>query len=285
MNSEISVITDCFTIGSKSHYMCEDYSLVYNNPYNRVHFAIICDGCSSGENTDVGARLLAHITKNYLIKQLEFGFFPTVEDTWKTIISNTKPVISALNLCDDNLRCLLSTVLILFKFNDMVHVYMYGDGSVVVNYNDGTYVIHTVTYPENAPDYIAYRLNPRIRSQYYTMVGRGGFNLQSSYVSENWCNNTTKEDTTSEYQSFYFPIEKVSNITIFSDGIDSFRKTGEEYQEKIVIDYVKNLHNFKSYAGEFIKKRCKGFLREVNGLGYTNMDDFSMATIHIFHEE
>jgi len=250
MEPEIKATTDCFTLGSKSHYMCEDYSLAYHNPHTDINFAIICDGCSTGENTDVGARLIAHIAKKYLNKQLPFMSFPTIDETWKAILADVQKVLPILNLCDDNFRCLLSTAIILFKFKDYVYVYMYGDGSLVINYTDGTYVVHTINYPENAPDYIAYRLSHRIHNKYYALVGNNRMVVKSLFISDNWGNEVITEKPIS-YQEYYFQSHKISNITIFSDGIDSFRKIGEDYNGNIVADYIKELHNFKSYEGEF----------------------------------
>ena len=51
-----------FTI-AKQHVVCEDYALTGWEP---VPYTIVCDGCSSSEHTDVGARVLAWSAKKAL---------------------------------------------------------------------------------------------------------------------------------------------------------------------------------------------------------------------------
>ena len=47
----------------KTHKICEDYII---SGYNPAPYIILSDGCSSSKNTDVGARVLCHVAKQYL---------------------------------------------------------------------------------------------------------------------------------------------------------------------------------------------------------------------------
>ena len=56
--------TDCYYEIGHSHIFCEDYALA--GIVNNIGYAIVSDGCSSSDNVDVGARVLAHIAKVFL---------------------------------------------------------------------------------------------------------------------------------------------------------------------------------------------------------------------------
>ncbi len=53
--------TDCFYSIGHSHKVCEDYALS-GTIGDTLAYAVVCDGCSSSKQVDVGARLLAHNT-------------------------------------------------------------------------------------------------------------------------------------------------------------------------------------------------------------------------------
>ena len=47
------------------HKVCEDYSL--SGQKDSLLYTVLSDGCSSSENSDVGARLLCHIAKGIIL--------------------------------------------------------------------------------------------------------------------------------------------------------------------------------------------------------------------------
>ena len=52
-----------FEIGA-AHTVCEDYAIA--GSYEDLTYAILCDGCSSSQDTDVGARILAQVSQGVL---------------------------------------------------------------------------------------------------------------------------------------------------------------------------------------------------------------------------
>lgn len=61
--------SDCYFEIGHSHTICQDYALT-GKINDVLSYAIISDGCSSSPLVDVGARLLAHSAKEYLITRL-----------------------------------------------------------------------------------------------------------------------------------------------------------------------------------------------------------------------
>ena len=57
---------DCYFEIGHSHTICEDYALTGKINEN-LSYAIVCDGCSASDTVDLGARILAHTAREYLI--------------------------------------------------------------------------------------------------------------------------------------------------------------------------------------------------------------------------
>ena len=51
-----------FKIGS-THNICQDYAISGRDEHYKVDYAIISDGCSGAEDTDIGSRLVSLIAK------------------------------------------------------------------------------------------------------------------------------------------------------------------------------------------------------------------------------
>jgi len=288
---KFNVSVDSFVCGSKSHYICEDYAIHYSDPNGNFCLAIVCDGCSSSAHTDVGARIIAHIIKKYMVDRLSWGMYPDWSEIWKATLKKSIEISHILNIGENDIACLFSTALILFSFKECVHIYIYGDGSFVRSFNDGGYVIDTIIPPQNAPDYMIYQYDYTLRSKYLEMVAGEYSKIQTTFIHKNWSNTVIEENIMEEkiwtdrpvVYTYPLKTKKIKDISIFSDGIGSFIKPNAENLS--IINNVQALHSFKSYTGDFVKKRCKGFMRECNTNGYSNADDFSMATIHIEYEE
>jgi hypothetical protein len=56
--------TDIFRRIGATHAVCEDYIIEGNKPFP---FIILADGCSTAKNTDMGARILCHLAKQYVM--------------------------------------------------------------------------------------------------------------------------------------------------------------------------------------------------------------------------
>jgi len=52
-----------FTIG-KTHRICQDYAHTGNK--NGMFYAILSDGCSSSEHTDLGSRIMVKTAEKYI---------------------------------------------------------------------------------------------------------------------------------------------------------------------------------------------------------------------------
>src|SRR4030042_761976 len=154
---------DCyFTSSQRPKKNCQDFALCGLEPFPYV---IVCDGCSSSRNTDLGARILSFASK----KMIDFLKIYPDEDLSKVyqgfgnIVSTvSESTIKMLNL---DTTCLDSTLIIAFEWNKKAYVFMYGDGCVFSLHKNGKRNIEVISYVGSAPYYLSYLVDKdRLRS-------------------------------------------------------------------------------------------------------------------------
>jgi len=242
----MKITTDSFMRIGKGHTVCEDYVIHGEKPFPYV---ILADGCSSSKNTDVGARILTHITKEF--------------------ISNTLTPITTVIHIAENIRnllgleqtCLDSTLIVAVEEKGKIWVSFFGDGAIIQVFNDGKILIDEIKYTNSAPYYLSYQLDKQRNASYKNM----GI---MKYVNDIECHPYNCEIFT----------EKTINlktVLITTDGISSFLSN-----EKGILpskDVVNQLSAFKNTNGAFIQRRCNRMIKDFEKEGYYHLDDFSVG--------
>ena len=154
--------TDTFLKIGKTHQECEDYIVSGWNPHQHV---ILSDGCSSSKQTEMGARILCHLAKQYITYRRQDYRYPFLDydEMGNWIIHNAGLTARQLGL---KTSCLDATLIIAYVHDDRVHIYMYGDGVVVIQRNDGQIAMMEIEYTKNAPNYLSYRIDPERKDLY-----------------------------------------------------------------------------------------------------------------------
>lgn len=152
-----------YEIGS-SHRNCEDYAL--SGIYNDMAYTIVSDGCSSSEHSDVGARLLSHITKGVLIHLKDRGVINTPEYSSifrELVLRKSIEVKNSLGLPTDafDATLLISTVL-----DDNIVNIAWGDGYVIYKTKDGKLITYGINFSTGAPYYLSYEMSPSKKQAY-----------------------------------------------------------------------------------------------------------------------
>jgi hypothetical protein len=74
-------------------------------------------------------------------------------------------------------------------------------------------------------------------------------------------------------------------VLLLSDGVHSFQKkvigTGKTYEMVEMRDVIGQMVKFKSWNGDFVKRRMKRFIKQMVELGWENTDDVSMAGLYL----
>lgn len=207
------------------HKICEDYVKT------DINHAVLCDGCSSAKNTDVGARLLAHAY--------------TYNGNLTRTLGNAYRASCELNLSDE---CLYSTLGILEKDDDFIRCILYGDGCIVVK-TKNTFDIIKVVY-DKAPYYPYYDYISTGRDSYVKAFGEPIVN----YTLDT-CTNTQNMNTVPFQPNFLYgyDLNTLEYILMFSDGVFFFQK---DYRE-----IINELVQFKSFQGEFLNRRLSALFK------------------------
>ncbi|MBF0100180.1 MAG: protein phosphatase 2C domain-containing protein, partial [Desulfobacterales bacterium] len=223
-----------------------------------VTYGILSDGCSSSEQTDVGARILAHLASAYLIRHQDNLESIAYEPMGKTIIESAGQIAELMNLPKTALD---ATLIIAYELNRQIYIYVYGDGCILYKKSDQPLSITTISFLKNAPYYLSYQLD-QARNQSYLdcqLTKQVGDQIVAVHTPV----------------QFIFPMEQDAAVMISSDGIESFI---DNYGNKIhVNEAASEFMSFKNVKGSFVKRRIKRAIRDYEKSGRVHYDDISLA--------
>lgn len=249
---------DCsFHIGAqhlRSGMPCQDYavSLTYKDMDSAV--VVVSDGCSSGGKTDVGARITAlswlHVASPFVVGR-QLGL--KVDDLLATRLTiQASPPGAFVRVC--------------------------GDGVVAEVDRDGHLRMWRMDWVNNMPCYPAYA-----DDDFESFIAAHGGNENAFHI-QRWADvgvglhqeasltKGTSPDFLKLGHIIRTPAERLRAIAIFSDGVTQVE--GMPWQE-----VVADLMNFRSTAGDFVKRRMNKFLKD-----HRPVDDIAMAAILVHHE-
>jgi len=282
-----------YEIGS-SHKICEDYAL-HGMVNDTLAYAIVCDGCSSSDRVDVGARLIAHQAERFILNTMKDadGLPYTIQAKKEfEIFRNTLAVVAittadvtgkSLNLDDTALDATLIVALMDKRMDGIVFVF--GDGHAIYQYEmDGSTRkdIYSVEYDMGAPAYISYVHNPFRAKNYMEQFGEQIVSVSTgSLVKENSPMNVDAkkiEDLDDVYAFTSIPLFCVDRVTICSDGIQTYRhnNTHEAVDEELM---AKRITDFKNTKGEFVTRRMNRLKRDLVKENVSHLDDVAVASI------
>jgi len=266
---------DTFFVQGTTHRVCQDYAL------HGEDFIILCDGCSSKPDTDIGARLLARAA----VQTLKEEGTLSVEEFQQRLLGTALGYCQALGLSID---CLFATLLMAFPFKSGWAIQMLGDGTLAYR-EDGSLHIYDISYPTNAPFYPIYRKNREMLEEYleygstlvirHVIIGPDGSVTKDTKATEEIL-SFPKDWGATAWQDY---LPSISDIALFSDGASSCvlpvdKGTSKESEPVDVVDVVKELMAIKSYQGAFVTRRVRMALRRK---GWQNTDDLSVGLIHM----
>lgn len=254
---------DTFIEIGNQHKECEDYIVSGNDP---TPYIILSDGCSTANNTEMGARILCHLAKQYL--KYNQDNLESI-DYWKLghwVIHNAEQTARQLGL---SISCLTATLIVAFEIEKHIRIMIYGDGSFI-EVSPKMTKIHSVEFERNAPYYLAYLIDDQ-RFKLYDEI-----NPNKYYISK-----STENSDEMKFQSAYdSPIEFFVHTDVFplvlitSDGIDSFLEGTNHFDS---MDIIKDCITFKNTKGEFLKRRMNKQMKTFAKNGIGHFDDLSLG--------
>jgi hypothetical protein len=260
---------DTFLKIGDSHRVCEDYIVSGQNP---VPYIILSDGCSSSNNTEMGARILCHLAKQYLKYRGDNLYDLDYNKMGSWIIHNAELTARQLGL---KISCLDATLIVSFELDGVITVFMYGDGVVVAKNGLGIIQADYIEFTNNAPYYLSYLID-EFRDEIYH-ENKNSKTLHE--VFDNVSNSCFNELAYDAKVVLKYSINAHPNIFICSDGIQSFiKKDPSKRDDNIPLHHVlPNMMAFKNVKGEFLKRRLKRALKQFEDSGLVHYDDLSIG--------
>lgn len=261
---------------------CQDYAI--SDVHNDIALAVISDGCSTGGNTDVGARILAlstatAIREHWTVNRNALGQAVPQEINFcqKIVLAGTRQILGLLP-SDMLATCIYAYISPLGGF-----IHVQGDGVVALKYQDGRIAILRFEWEDNTPFYPAYNENDLLN-----FIKAHGDDLKALRLSEKkWVQydsgklfeSDIKHSLSEGIQGITINIsaETLSElvfIAIFSDGITQIDNLDWK-------NSVTEFMAFKNTTGEFAKRRMIRGIKDVQKIGKGPIDDISYAVIRI----
>jgi len=271
--------TDSAYCAGTNHLGCEDYarSGVFQKEGSDKAYAILSDGCSSSDDSDLGARFAVLSAEN-LIKLMSGEFdsflFSIALQAWSIIESRSLPI--------DVLDATLFSICV----DDKISFDCLGDGYLITKTKTGKIEILSFVYPNGYPAYLSYLIAIGKQTSFIQLDGQC---IQTHIVisPDGEESREQKEFSGLIPTSFGIPdIENYEWVAITSDGIDSFYRTEttETSKKNIWIEkeqFLLEMLEFKTFAGKFVKRRMSAFLKKKEKEGWRHSDDLSLAVVYL----
>lgn len=262
----MNVSTDIFIEIGSQHKVCEDYIIKGMKP---EPFIILADGCSSSDNTEMGARLLCHLAKQYLRYRAEDLYSIDHKKMGRWIIHNAEMTARQLGL---NIACLDATLIISYYIDGEVKIHMYGDGCIVLK-RGGNFNYTMVDFSRNAPYYLSYLVDD-YRNEIYHDLKNDLFitDITNEEPSEiRWAYDANLE--------FNYKTSDFDTLFIASDGLSSFIDNNPTARTPHPIDEVTpGFMAFKNTKGEYLQRRMKKAMKHMENMGIVHYDDLSIGS-------
>lgn len=247
---------------------CEDYALSGTFPDGRV-YGIVTDGCSSANaRTDVGARVLA------LAMEAELQTSTSLEDCFTP--ESTQRVCARLQSMPLGGRPqdYLASVVAFCANTTTAKVFMVGDGAYATRAADGAVQITEAAWPDNAPYYLGYCLQPAVAAQFAATASKNTLSVQlTTHVTGADC--VTQSIPAQDFLKGWtatVDLHDTTALAILSDGISQIN--GQDALSAASVCLA-----FKNYEGSFVKRRAIKALAEWEKHGHLPQDDFSIAAL------
>jgi hypothetical protein len=253
---------------------CQDYAM--SGTTEDYGFAIISDGCSTGGETDIGARIVARSTRQALAWAAPTFFSEERVDTYCRSADGFAQ--GALGLTQSDM---LATCGYVATLRNHLAVRLIGDGVIAAKKKNGDLIATRVDWADNTPLYRAYADDHFERF----IAAHGGRDAMAMTVTRHIRRGDARDDKVipqALYESLRgfgdaMSLRDFEFVAVFSDGVTQV--DGVDWR-----DAVAELMAFKSSEGAFVKRRMLRFLKDCQAHGKGPVDDISMACIHINHE-
>ena len=278
----MKIIMDSHYMIGKTHLVCEDYAAYYNNKI------VVCDGCSSSEDTDLGARLLACSFDK--VVDVDFDELDEDESLYDRISKGLSLEMQELDTTLWMHGSVMDASLVGAFFDQstgLLRVMMYGDGNIIYkNRSEDFTRIVNVSFEKEAPYYLSYFHSSSRKDKYLEFVNQ----YEDGKVKTIKCGNIDNMDTiigSYDLPIYYlFRAEALEFVALASDGLTSFYEK-EEFGTCKPIELnriVKEFTTFPIVTPGFVKRRMRRACENYEKKNIFHSDDISMAVMYFMED-
>ena len=272
----MQVSTDAHYIIGMEHDYCQDYAIA--GTFRDKNFAVVCDGCSSAANSDLGARLLALAFKEAVhTYSFDSENFP-LDEIHRSVKSMCMATQAITHIYDE---AFFATVVAAVQHGKNLWVWMQGDGVFAIKRRDGKVLIYTCNNSvHNAPAYLAYTWDKQSIESYLKMQEitiNTQIVIENSVEVERSILNTFYADPSCATYLIRFDVDEIESVIVLSDGIESFR--ADTTQDILKMTNIPNLN------GSFVLRKLKTMKKAWTKAEMSHYDDIGMAAMVFTHED
>lgn len=270
-----------------THSVCQDYaihgSLVTLSEIGntRMDYGLISDGCSSVDDTDIGARLILRAAycqagaMHDILKCVatEGGnYLGGANALWTNFARDSAlQGIKWANAMELSEQVLHATLFGCFADKQWACTASYGDGSHIVCRRVGTeriIEIEHIDFLANAPPYPLYLTDKDLNSKFINYP-------HNTKRVIRWTSNGEYEERLGGEPGhvLVYPADEVEFVAVTSDGVSSFGDIR-------CFEVIQAFTAFRNFTGEFVKRRVMRSLDEYQKSNHVPSDDVSIATVY-----
>lgn len=255
---------------------CQDYSLHGELNNQKGSWIVVSDGCSTGGNTDMGARILSFSTSRAIKELLLKGSI----DPWEVREKQKFYMAGIGEALGLSQKDLLATCLWAQLTEGGGSIHVLGDGVVALVKGDETHLFK-YEWSQNLPLYPVYSSD-----NFESFVEAHGGDLNSErFTREHWVYTAEGQYLKLEDQKYQLGDALFgSSISVDTGGLDYILLASDGVCQVDGTDWkdvTRELLAFKTTKGSFLKRRAMRFIKESQKVGRGPIDDISCAAIKV----
>jgi serine/threonine protein phosphatase PrpC len=260
-------------------------------------YAIVSDGCSSAEYSEIGAQVLCHTTKNILMVYYDLflngsvtpGFIAQLLENSIRIKADEVRKIYPISRNSLQATLLISVIVKREGKKNQAFIFAWGDGVIIHSYKLDTELISVeeIDFPNtNAPVYLmtdleAYKnkfpLEDCIKRSRSLAIGKDHLKILDCSKSFTHCFEEQKLSIFNDPIIKCFSIEPGDFIVLATDGLSQYQDQNKKPVE--LLKMAQPILDYPNYNGQFVKRTMNFMKRDLARKGWAHSDDIGIATI------
>lgn len=257
-----------FEIGS-SHLVCQDYALSGN--WKGMHYAIVSDGCSSAEYSEIGAQILCHATRYFLALYYDLLMKADVESMANLLGNSIRTRVDEIRkLYPITRESLQATLLIALVFQGKALIFGWGDG-VIIKVLQGCLSADEIDFPAtNAPVYLTTDI-----AAYNAKFGPDQLEKRLTRYD-----GRPAQIFSRTYDKPYidsFSVDPGDSITLATDGLSQY--LDQDKKPIPLTNLLSMVLDYPNQNGQFVKRTMNFLKRDLARKNWSHADDIGIATV------